>query len=102
VGFYLTGAGWRRALDVTGRLSDTEFETIFSSICKTLKSSVKSRSEEAYLYPSDVARDTGVTEEFLTNVIDSRLIDHHFNIQGAEWEQDGLIRVPINFGHRPV
>ena len=32
VGFYLTGAGWRRALDVTGRLSDPEFEIDLSSL----------------------------------------------------------------------
>jgi hypothetical protein len=98
-----TGLGWYNSLVVTDRLSDSQFKTRLSKLTAVLKDAVKGRHEDAYLYIGQLASASGISEDFIINAIESRLIDRHFSIQGAEWEhQWQLIRVPLDFGLRPL
>jgi len=99
----LTGLGWYNALLVTDRLSNPQFEARLSKLIAALKDSVKGRHEDAYLYTDQLAAASGLSEDFIINTIESRLIDRHFNIKGAEWEyQWKVIRIPLDFGLRPL
>lgn len=99
----LTGLGWYNALLVTDRLSDPQFNCRLSKLTAALKDAVKGTHEDAYLYTDQLASASGLTEDFVVNAIESRLIDRHFSIQGVEWEhQWKLIRIPLDFGLRPL
>lgn len=100
-GCTLTGSGWREAIRATGRLDDGGFADGLSRLSATLKGYVKGRSDDSYAKTRSVATDSSVTAEFVFNVIESRLLDHHFKIYGAEWsDRPHVIRVPLNFGLR--
>ena len=94
-----TGLGWYKALLVTDRIEDAQFKDRLSKLTAAMKDKVKGRNEDAYLYTDQLASAAGVSEDFVINAIESRLIDHHFKIQGAEWEhQWKLVRIPLEFG----
>jgi len=99
----LTGVGWCKALSITKRLSDPQFVSRLSKLTAAMKDAVKGRSEDAYLYVDELVSTSGLGEGFVINAIESRLIDRHFKIQGAKWEHPGKsVRVPLNFGLRPL
>lgn len=98
-----TALGWYNALLVTDRLSDPQFQSRLSQLTAAMKDEVKGRHEDAYLYTDQLASASGVSEDFVINAIESQLIDHQFNIQGAKWEyQWKMIRIPLEFGLRPL
>jgi hypothetical protein len=98
-----TGLGWYKAVMVTDRIARPEFRERLSKLTAAMKDQVKGRCEDACLYTNQLASAAGVSEDFVINAIESRIIEHHFKIQGAEWEHQGkLIRIPLEFGLRAL
>lgn len=99
----LTGLGWYEAVRVTDRVDGPQFKTQMSRLTAAMKDHVKGRRQDAYIDSHELASVAGVSEDFIFNAIESRLIDRHFNIAGAEWEhQWKSIRIPLEFGLRPL
>jgi hypothetical protein len=101
--FVLTGYGWEKALALTGKRNDTTREQI-GRICQSLKLRVKGRANPAgveFVTIQDIKGDTGLSEGFISNIIEAKLIEQWLNREGAHWADgfDGrMVVVPLNFG----
>jgi len=99
--FVFTEYGWRIALEKANKKS--EFNEQLGRLCASLKKQVDGRTQQAATTVEDLARDTGLSDYFIRNVIDSDLIGHWLNRHGAKWAdprfRGKLIVVPIGFGH---
>jgi hypothetical protein len=73
-----------------------------SKLAAILKDQVTGRREERYLHVSQAARITGLPEDLIYNMLESKLLDHCFNMNGATLQADGTIVVPIDFGQEPL
>jgi hypothetical protein len=82
---------------------DPDLKAKLSKLTATMKDAVKGRHEDAYFYVHELAGASGLPENFIINVVESRIIDRCFNMRGAEWE-DYLksVRVPLEFGLPPL
>ena len=104
--YLLTGDGWFRALELAGDLKDQHLLRRLSTLAAALKSSVKGRQEDTFLYVDAVASQTGLSVDWIFNAIEARLLDRQFKRRGAEWADRGrrrtVIRVPLDFGHEPL
>ena len=101
--YILTGDGWRKALDLNWDAYKTQFMTRLSTLSKALKDIVKGRSEDGYTYADALANQTGIPAAWISNVIEAKLLDNQFDMQGVEWYDDsGTIVIPLSFGLRPL
>lgn len=68
---------------------------------KALKDSLQGRNENAYVSTESIASDSGTSDGFVFNIVESRFIENVFRRKGAEWEdpRKTTILVPIDFGH---
>jgi len=99
----LTGLGWYEAVLVTRRVDSPQFKTQLCRLTAAMKDQVKGRHQDAYMDSHELASVAGVSEDFIFNAIESRLIDKHYKVHGAEWEHRGQsIRIPLEFGVRPL
>ncbi|MBI3694019.1 MAG: hypothetical protein HY238_04145 [Acidobacteria bacterium] len=104
----LTGNGWLEGLRITKRLDAPAFRQKMSQLAASLKRhvDVDGRREDAFVYLDSLAGETSLSQDFIFNAIESRLLDHEFNMRGAYWESHHkpgtLIRVPLNFGMEPL
>jgi hypothetical protein len=102
----LTGLGWYAGVKASGLADNPEFKRQMRKLAATLKSYVKGRHEPELVTLGDVERDSGLSQEFIYNAIESQLLDREFNKKGADWTQQSdpkiVIRVPVNFGHEPL
>ena len=101
--YALTGKGWYAGLKATGKINDPTFRQDMSRLSAALKDAVKGRHKDAFVYVSDVATQRGLSEDFIYNAVESRLLDREFGGYGAEWEvraakRGTMIRVPVRFG----
>ncbi len=94
--------GWIAGITRSGRIRSDEFQEKLGNIAAALKGLVKGREVPQFQFVDNVARETGVPEGFVCNVIDSRIFERCMRRRGADWEaQSGrgqLIKVPIDFG----
>jgi len=99
--FVLTGYGWRIALEKADKKK--EFTEQLGRLCASLKKRIDGRTQQAFTNVEDLARETGLDDYFIRNVIDSDLIRHWLNRHSAKWADPrspgNLIIVPIGFGH---
>jgi hypothetical protein len=102
--YQLTYQGWLKGIQLRHHDESPEFRAKMSKLAATLKDQVKGRREEAYMDVSQVAELTGLTEDFIYNAIESRLLDACFNIVGATFDNPNSseIIVPIDFGQEPL
>src|ERR1017187_8848436 len=80
--YQLTTIGWRKGVQLLELDKEPAFRGKLSSLAATLKDQVKGRREEAYLDIFHAAQLSGLTEDLVCNVIESRLLDHCFNMKG--------------------
>jgi len=103
---WLTGPGWYEGVKVSGLRNNPWFVQYMSKLSATLKDYVKGRQDERLVTAYNVAQDASLPFGFVYNAIESRLLDREFNIRGAEWTIQRapklIIRVPPNFGHKPL
>jgi hypothetical protein len=103
---WLTGSGWYAGVKVSGKTNEPSFTQQMRKLSATLKDYVKGRQDERLVTVYHVAEDARLPFGFVYNAIESRLLDHEFNMKGAEWTIQKnpkiVIRVPLNFGLEPL
>ena len=97
--YELTGLGWRRALEVSGEIQKPEFKERLGKLCAAFKDTLKDRQNQAYPILRGFAEHTGIPEQFIFNVVESRIIEYCFKQHGVAWQTPGaVIRIPIDVG----
>ena len=96
-GYALTGAAWRVALESNW---DQSTQENLSRLAASLKQIVKGRQSDAFANPGEIASISGLPEGWVSNAVESRLLDYRFNMKGVKWYQGArsLIVIPLNFG----
>ena len=99
-----TGNGWRAAIDLVWSANEPMLREAMSKVAAALKDHVKGRQEDAFVYLNSIATISGVPENLVFNIIESRLLDYRFNMMGAYWYQGRppLIHIPLDFGLEPL
>jgi hypothetical protein len=100
-GYHLTGDGWLEALKLTGRLKTPEFQDRFGPFGRlnaTLKSFIEGRQEEGFEQVHVVAAKAAVSEEWLYNILESRIWENEQNKTGAQFDESKtMVIIPIRF-----
>jgi hypothetical protein len=99
--YALTGAGWLRALRHTGKTKDPVFQRDVGKLFATLKKQVKGRERDGMVTLAAAAQESGLSESWIFNAIESNLLEYEFQKKGAKWCQgfEGtMIFVPVTFG----
>jgi hypothetical protein len=81
------------------------FQEKMSNLASTLKGYVKGRQKEEHVSIGTLSTDSGLTEGFVYNAIESNLLGRAFNMRGAVWMDTPphyIVRIPVNFGHEPL
>jgi hypothetical protein len=100
--YQLTPLGYVTALKISGRADDPQFREKLGRLCKVLKGSLKDRTDFVFVAFHDLARESGLSEEFARNALDADLIGRILGRTGATWEGEHIVRVPNNFGSTPL
>jgi hypothetical protein len=101
----LTGAGYLKALAVTGITAQEDFKSQLGRLAATLKQHVKGRHQSAFLSVDSIQQESGLSQGFIYNCIESNALEVCFNTRGARWANGfpgKLIAVQTTFGHEPV
>ena len=102
--YELTGPGWIAGLRLTGAFEDDEFRRKAGLLQKALKTRIKPENREQWGIAdrTELARETGLSEFFVYDAIDSHLLAALFGIVDAAWgEGDAMknwIDIPPRFG----
>jgi len=107
--YQLTGPGWIEGLKLTGRFEDPEFQQRAGKLSAALKARVKAsnRQQRGNAGRTELSRETGLSEFFIHDAIDSHLLAEMFSgMLDASWaEGDNMknyIDIPRRFGKRPL
>lgn len=104
--YQLTGCGWLEGVLLLGLPETSEFRQKMSRLASTLKDRVKGRQQEALVDVWAVATESGVSEDFVWNAIESQLLDNCFKIKGAAFDpcdqNRNYVIIPIDFGMQPL
>ncbi|MGA2274436.1 MAG: hypothetical protein ABSH00_12845 [Bryobacteraceae bacterium] len=100
--YHLTPTGWGKGVQLLKLNEDATFGQKMSKVAATLKDQVKGRRDEQYLHVSQAAQMTGLAEDLIWNMLESKLLDHCYNMKGAVLGTDGIIVIPIDFGQEPL
>ena len=102
--YLLTGSGWIAGLKSTGQFADPEFRNKAGRLCAALKLRVKGRRQMGDADRTELATETGLSEHWIYNAIDSHLIAEMFDRKDACWAADDQMKtaidIPIDFGYR--
>ena len=100
----LTGDGWRAALELAWLKHGEILQQTLSKVAAALKDQVKGRHEDAVVSLDNIVTASGVPENLVFNIIESRLLDHWCNMKGACWYQGRppLVHIPLEFGLEPL
>jgi hypothetical protein len=101
--YRFTALGWLKALDAVGTLGSPEMNEKLGRLCAAMKR----RCEEGGRHRDgttidELATETGFSEDWIYNAIESHLIRECFNRVDCEWEPgDGMknhVMIPARFG----
>jgi hypothetical protein len=99
--FLLTGEGWLRAMELTGRLNDG-FDGKIGELCAFLKRKVEGRREKGFTELSEITRGTGLSNGWVFNAIDSRVLARRYGLIEAYWspgdQMKNYVEIPPDFG----
>ena len=96
--YHLTGEGWLEALQFTGALDTVEFQDRFGRLNATLISFTDNRHEKGFKQIHVVAEKAGVTEDWLSNILESRIWENKYNRHGAEFDDSKTsVIIPTRF-----
>jgi hypothetical protein len=93
--YQLTEFGWGKGIQLLELDKDPVFRGKLSKLSATLKDQVKGRHEEGYLDVYHAAQLSGLPEDLIFNIIESRILEHSFNMNGARLDSDNTIVIPI-------
>jgi hypothetical protein len=83
--YRLTAAGWLRALQESGLLQDPVFKQDVGKLVQSVKTNVKDRQRGTLMTVETIARDSGLSENWIYNAIESNVIEKQFGRTGATW-----------------
>ncbi len=99
--YWLKGPGWIAGLKVTGLFLAPEFREKAGLLSKALKARVKNGRKWGHASRTELAAETGLSEFFIYDAIDSHLLLEMFNRTDAYWSegyQKNYIEIPPRFG----
>jgi hypothetical protein len=100
--YELSAAGWIAALKVTGQFGDAELHRKAGLLSQALKAKVDGRQEWGSADRTELAQETGLSEFFIYDAIDSHLLHELFHRIDATWAADdpmkNNIEIPPDFG----
>jgi hypothetical protein len=100
--YCLSGSGWLQALQETGTTRDRAFQRAAEKLLASIKKHVKGRQGNVRMVGlQTLARNSGLSENWIYNAIESNLIEAQFKRQGPTWVhgfEGTAIHVPITFG----
>jgi hypothetical protein len=83
----------------TGEGEKPELQECSGKLARVLKEEVKGRHRDGIVELSRIAESSGLSPAWVSNVIESNLMETLHRKRGARWEENGtLIRIPLNFG----
>lgn len=101
--YQLTGHGWLKALKLKGELETPEFQERLGRLNATLEGFVKGRREEGIEQVHVVAAKAEVSEEWLYNILESRIWQRELKRIGAEFDDSQtMVIIPIRFDMEPL
>jgi hypothetical protein len=104
--FTLSGRGWLTALRLRGLLETPEMKATAGKLSAALKDRVKGRQCPDLVHVAEVANNAELSEAFVRNAIESRLIEELFGTIGADWagfeDRGKFIEIPNDFGLSPL
>lgn len=101
--YRFTAYGWLKALEAAGRLGDTEMKEKLGK----LSAAMKLRCEEGGRHRDgstiqELAQETGFSEDWIYNVVESHLIRECLNRVDCDWEpgdqMKNYVMIPARFG----
>ena len=100
--YQLTGDGWLEALKITGQLDTPEFQERFGRLNATLKSFIdRKHGEEGFEQVHVVAAKADISEDWLYNILESRIWEKEQNKTGAQFDDSKtMVIIPIRFNMR--
>jgi hypothetical protein len=102
--YWLTGPGWIAGLKLTGRFEEPAFREKAGKLQASLKARVKTSNRQQWGSASrtELAIETGLSEFFVYDAIDSGLLGALFGVIDAHWSEGdsmkGWIDIPPRFG----
>lgn len=95
---FLTGTGWRSALETSGISQSAEFMERVARLANNLRERVQGRAIPAQVSLYQLATDTGLPEGFLWNVIESGVIGREAPYWDPHADGPYMIEIPAGFG----
>jgi hypothetical protein len=105
--YNLTALGWFYGVEILDLRNREPFRNQMSALSAALKRNVKEtgRREDALVDIYTLAKESGVSENFVRNAIASRLLDKAFILRGAyfppEDKMQNYVVIPLDYGHEP-
>lgn len=102
--YELTGPGWIAGLRIAGAFEDDDFRRKAGLLQKALKARIKPENRDQWgsADRTELANETGLSEFFVYDAIDSHLLEALFDIVDAGWAKDdemkNYIDIPPRFG----
>lgn|ERR1022692_121255 len=106
--YELTGPGWIAGLKLSGKFEEPEFQRMAGRLSAALKARVKAsnRHEWGHADRTELAGESGLSEFFIYDAVDSHLLREMFGIIDARWaerdEMKNCIDIPPRFGLKPL
>jgi hypothetical protein len=104
--YTLSGRGWITGLKLLSQFDTDELKAKVGTLCAVLKAKVKGRAHDNFATVDEVARESGLPDDFVRDAIESDLIRELFGTKGAEWggyeDRGRFIRIPSDFGLAPL
>jgi hypothetical protein len=100
--YRLTGPGWVAGLKLTGKFKDPEFQQKAGKLSAALKAQVKATNRERWGHAdrTGLARETGLSEFFIYDAIDSHLLKEMFGDIDAFWGEGDSMKNYIDIPRR--
>lgn len=104
--YTLSGRGWIRGLKLLGQFDTDEMKGNVGMLCAVLKAKVKGRAHDNYATVDEIAKESGLSDKFVRDAIESDLIGELFGTTGAKWgaheDRGKFIQIPNDFGLPPL
>jgi len=101
VAYRLTGAGWVEGLHLSDRWGAQDFLQKAGTLSRMLKSYIKpeNRGQDALVLRPDICQNSGLSEGFIYNAIESHLLRSLFDKTDACWDDvKSRVLIPGSFG----
>ncbi|HNY39347.1 MAG TPA: hypothetical protein PKJ41_03100 [Bryobacteraceae bacterium] len=100
--YRLTGPGWIAGLKQTGKFAAPEFKQKAGRLEAALKARVKpgNREQCGTASRTELARETGLSELFIYDAIDSHLLRELFGVIDAHWSNGDIMKTSIDIPRR--